>query len=242
MTDDDLLKPGAIGRVLSELGKNYFLIVAGAEVRSSNFAELLVPNRPNFLSDRIYKPSEWDEFAVALIGHLTFVGAVIVKRELWLSRRKEKYFGSGFVHVGVLFDEKISGDIYIASAPLVTIRFGNAQWVNRAFQIWMVNWPNLVWSFSSISDSAKVKICPREPWASLKTLLFNRALGVYSMREYELFISDKPSSSGRKKLSKLIAGLPRWLLYIPAWLYVRLLLPNSKYVLFNLNESWRGRL
>lgn len=241
MADDDLLKPGAIKKVLLETEKNYAVIVASAEVRSSDFAELLVQRRPNVALDRTYTHSEWNEFAIVVGSHLTFVGAVIIKRQLWLSRSKEKYFGSGFVHVGVIFDEPINGDMLVTSNPLVSIRFGNAQWTSRAFQIWLINWPSLIWSFSSISDKTKQAICPREPWKNLTTLLFNRALGMYSIQEYKLFIEGKLNSQTKKLISKLIAKLPRLLLYIPVWLYIRIMLPDSTYVLFNLKESWKNK-
>lgn len=239
MTDDDLLKPGAIKKVLSELEKDYALVVANAEVKNSDFTELLVHRRLALLEDRVFIPNQWDEFVSTVGSHLTFVGAVIIKRELWLSRNREKYFGSGFVHVGVVFDEPIKGEILVTSNPLVSIRFGNAQWSSRAFQIWMINWPSLIWSFPSISDLAKSAICRREPWRNLTTLLFNRALGMYSLREYELYIDERLHSNMTKLVSRLTAILPRALLYVPVWIYIRSMLADSKYILFNLKESWR---
>lgn len=241
MTDDDLLKPGALKKILSETEKGYAVIVANVEVMNSDFTELLVHKRPVILHDRVFQPSEWDGFASAVGSHLTFVGAVIIKRQLWLSRNREKYYGSGFIHVGVIFDELISGSMLVTADPLVSIRFGNAQWTSRAFQIWMINWPGLIWSFPSLSDVAKSGISPREPWRNLTTLLFNRALGMYSTREYRLFVDGQSGNAARKLLSRLIALVPRVLLYIPVWIYIRTMLPDSTYVLFNLKESWKKK-
>jgi abequosyltransferase len=241
MTDDDLLMPGAIEQILSEAEKEFAVIVASTEVRNSDFSELLVHSRPNIVTDRIYAPDEWNDFAATVGSHLTFVGAVIINRDLWLSRNREKYFGSGFVHVGVIFDEPICQEMLLTSNPLVSIRFGNAQWTSRAFQIWMINWPGLIWSFSSLSDAAKQAICSREPWRNMKTLLFNRALGMYSTKEYKLFIEERLDSEIRQLFSKLIAKIPRAILYIPIWLYIRIMLTDSKYVLFNLKESWKKK-
>jgi abequosyltransferase len=129
----------------------------------------------------------------------------------------------------------------VTADPLVSIRFGNAQWTSRAFQIWMINWPSLIWSFPSLSDTAKSGICPREPWRNLTTLLFNRALGTYSLREYQLFIDKQPGTTARRLSSRLIAMVPRTLLYVPVWIYIRTMLPDSTYVLFNLKESWKKK-
>ncbi|PKO48632.1 MAG: glycosyltransferase family 2 protein [Betaproteobacteria bacterium HGW-Betaproteobacteria-4] len=241
MTDDDLLKPGALRKILSSVESDYAVVVANAEVMNSDFTELLVSKRPAILRDRIFERSEWSEFACTVGSHLTFVGAVIIKRHLWLSRNREKYYGSGFIHVGVIFDEPIAGRMLVTADPLVSIRFGNAQWTSRAFQIWMINWPSLIWSFASLPDTAKLGICPREPWRNLTTLLFNRALGMYSWREYQLFIDGHPASSAKKLLSRLIAMVPRVVLYIPARIYIRTMLSDSTYVLFNLKESWKKK-
>ena len=241
MTDDDLLIPGAINKILAETEKEFAVIVTSVEIRNSDFSELLVPRRPNIAMDHTYTPSEWNEFVIAVGSHLTFVGAVIIKRDLWLSIGKEKYFGSGFIHVGVIFDEPVNEEVLVISNPLVSIRFGNAQWTSRAFQIWMINWPGLIWSFSSISDVAKQAICAREPWKSMTTLLFNRALGMYSIREYKLFIEEQLDSKMRRLFSKLIAIFPRALLYVPIRIYILTMLADSTYVLFNLKESWKKK-
>jgi glycosyltransferase involved in cell wall biosynthesis len=241
MTDDDLLKPGAIRKIMEEIESGYSIIVANAEVRNSDFTQVLVNKRPVLSQDRKFESDEWDDFANTVGSHLTFVGAVIIKRQLWLGRNREKYYGSGFIHVGVIFDEPINGRMLVTADPLIAIRFGNAQWTSRAFQIWMINWPNLIWSFPGISDMAKSAICPREPWKSLTTLLFNRALGVYSTRDYRLFIDRQPGSAPRKLISRFIAMVPRALLYIPVWLYIYVMLPDGTYVLFNLKESWKKK-
>jgi len=241
MTDDDLLMPGAIKKILHESEKEFAVIVISVEVRNSDFTELLIQNRPNILLDRTFSSAEWNEFAAAIGNHLTFVGAVIIKRDLWLTRSREKYFGSGFVHVGVIFEEVINEVVLVIATPLVSVRFGNAQWTSRAFQIWMINWPSLIWSFSTISDVTKQAICAREPWKSLTTLLFNRALGMYSIREYKLFMEEQLDSKMRRLFSKLIAIFPRALLYVPIRIYIFTMLADSAYVLFNLKESWKKK-
>ena len=241
MTDDDLLKAGALRKVLGGTDQGHDLIIASAEVRNEDFTDLLVANRPGLAQDTVFQPGDWEDFARLVGSHLTFVGAVVIRRELWMERNREKYYGSGFIHVGVIFDQPIPGSLLVTAAPLVTIRFGNAQWTTRAFQIWMINWPSLIWSFPSLSDKAKSGIAAREPWRSPKTLLFNRAMGMYSIREYEAFIATRPGSRTWHTLLWLIARLPRALLYVPVWLYIRTRVPNSAYVLFNLMESWKKK-
>lgn len=240
MTDDDVLMPGAIKKVLNESAKGYPIIVASVEVRNKNLTDVIVEKRPVLLQDRVFQPHEWNDFAVKVGGCLTFVGAVIIKRELWLERDRGKYFGSGFVHVGVIFDRTIEGDVLVVAEPLVSVRHGNAQWSSRAFQIWMINWPDLVWSFSTISNAAKQALAPRERWRSLRTLLLLRALGSYSIKEYRAFLQERFHSSIERMLAQLIARMPRSVLYAPAYLYLGAKGPEGSLALFDLISSGRG--
>lgn len=238
MTDDDLLTPGAIRKVLSELGKGFALLVASVEVRNKDLTKVLTPRRPELLRDQVFQPANWNQFAVKVGRHLTFVGAVIVDRELWLSRNRGKYFGTGFVHVGVIFDEPIVKDVLVIASPLVTIRFGNAQWSNRAFQIWMFGWPDLIWSFTTISSEVKQVITPKEPWKDFKTLLLERTFGAYSLREYELFLKKRLLSIGVRSLAIIAARFPQTILLVLAFLYAWCRPSNSDMMIFNLKESW----
>lgn len=215
MTDDDIVKPGAVRRVLAEIEKSFAIIVASVEIANIDLSKTLVRRRPNLLGDKIFYPSEWNQFAAELGAHLTFVGAVIVERQFWLSRNREKYFGSGFVHVGVIFDAEVKRDILVISDPLVRIRFGNAQWTDRAFKIWMFGWPELIWGFQSISTEAKQAITPREPWRDLKLLFQQRVHDGYSIRDYEAFLTTRIHSRWRRAFAIIIALLPRRLFLLP---------------------------
>jgi abequosyltransferase len=103
MTDDDVLQPGAVARVLQQVRAGHDLVIVSCEVRDLQLRETLVISRPGFSQDRVFTAAEWDDFFRDVVVHLTFVGAVVVRRDLWLQRHPEDYFGTGFVHVGVLF-------------------------------------------------------------------------------------------------------------------------------------------
>ncbi len=238
MTDDDIFMPGSIKKVLQEIEKNYALILASVEIRNLDLSEELVACRPNIKVDAIYEPKDWNKFAAEVGGHLTFVGAVIIKRSLWINRQPEKYFGSGFVHIGVIFHEVINQKIILIAEPLISIRYGNAHWSSRAFQILMFNWPEMIWSISTISEQAKKAISPKEPWKKLTTLLVQRVYGRYSIVEYKAFITPSEITKLRKLFAKIIAVFPRFILLMPAYLYAWAKFPKNKFILFNLNNSW----
>ncbi|MFA5374696.1 MAG: glycosyltransferase family 2 protein [Dehalococcoidia bacterium] len=221
MTDDDLIMSGAIKRVLQEVDRNYALIIANTEIRTKDLSKLIAPKRPDIMQDLVYTEEEFDQFANKLVlSHLTYVGAVIIKKSLWMSANREKYYGTGFIHVGVIFDKTIQGNILVTSNPLIVIRYGNAMWADRsgrAFQIWMFTWPRLVWSFAHISDQAKRCIIPQEPWRSPKYLLWQRGIGSYTSQVYRVHLSALPATRLWKISAWLISRLPvkvlAWLLY-----------------------------
>lgn len=221
MTDDDLIMSGAIKRILQEVDKNYVLIIANTEIRNKDLSKLLTAKRPDISHDLVYTPEEFEQFAKLVFNHLTYLGAVIIKKSFWMNVNREKYFGTGFIHIGVIFDTPIKGKILVTSNPLITIRWGNAMWADgssRAFQLWMFTWPELVWSFSTISDESKRSVCLKDPWKKLEKLLSFRVGGYYSKVEYKLFLKERLKSRKDKILSIIIAVIPISLLHIPLYI------------------------
>lgn len=237
MTDDDLLLPGAIEEVLRAIRLAYVLIIVSVEIRNFDLTKILSARRPILSNDRHFSPDQWQDFAELTARHLTFVGAVVIDRQLWLDRNRAKYFGTGFVHLGVIFDQAVEGSSLVIAKPLVVIRLGNAQWTSRAFQIWMFDWPKLMWSFNSISTQVKAQITPEKPWNNLKTLAVERAFGAYSSREYQLFLRNKFDDRTRQIVARLIASLPRFLFVIAAYLYARSRPSVREMMLFELKQS-----
>lgn len=237
MTDDDLLLPGSIQEVLRVIGRGYALVIASVEIRNIDLTKVLTARRPNLTNDRQFSCAEWQDFAELTARHLTFVGAVVVDRQLWLRRDRAKYFGTGFVHLGVIFDKPVETDSFVICTPLVSIRMGNAQWTSRAFQIWMFGWPKLMWSFDSITEEVKAKITPKEPWNNLRTLAIERAFGSYSQQEYQLYLKGRFEGRVRQLLALLIAVTPRVLFVIVAYLYAWSRPSRNEMMLFELKQS-----
>lgn len=187
MTDDDLLKPGAIRQVLAAIQGDPDLIVVNAEVRSPDLAVVMEKRRLGLSVDANYSVATKDKFLRDVGSYLSFIGCVVVKRGKWLTRERSAYFGSLFIHVGVIFQSPFIGDAVVIAEPLIKIRYGNAMWSPRGFEIWMFKWPKLIWSFPDYSDSARRAVCRSQPWRSLKALFHQRAMGSYSVNEFRRF-------------------------------------------------------
>jgi glycosyltransferase involved in cell wall biosynthesis len=190
--DDDLMAPGALDRVFEALeGGAVDLLIVDAEVRDRSLIRCLQSGRLALKGERRYGPDDADDL-LADAGHcLSFIGAVIIRKTLWSSRRREPFLGSLFIHVGVIFQSRDIGLAKILAEPLVLIRAGNAMWQPRGFEIWAFKWPLLIWGFKGYSNTAKEKVTPREPWRGFRWLLHYRALGAYSHSEYERHFADR---------------------------------------------------
>lgn len=237
MTDDDLLKPGAVERVLAMLDGRVELVVVNTEVRTVDFAgtlrDALVGRREQNVE---YAPEDADRLLVDTAQALSFIGSVVVLRSFWQSRERAAYYGSLFIHVGVVFQGR-TPRTRVLTEPLISIRYGNAMWTPRGFEIWMFKWPSLVWSFDSVSPQAKSRICAREPWRQLRKLWLYRSIGGYARAEYERYLAARPMTPVRRVLSRCIANIPATLANTASSLYCGLFARHARLNIYDLSRS-----
>ena len=200
--------PGAIQSVLDALHANYSLVIVNSEVRSADLCRVLESKRLPFEENRLYRPCDHDRLLIEVANYLTFIGGVVIKRALWNARTKEEYFGSCFIHVGVIFQQPLPGDALVLAHPLILIRYGNASWLEKYFEVWMFKWPNLIWSFVAFPSSIKLRVCRKEPWRSPRTLLHFRGKGAYTKEAYEKWLKPRLTSKWARGMAKATAYVP----------------------------------
>nr|MDP2190431.1 glycosyltransferase family 2 protein [Rhodoferax sp.] len=237
MTDDDLLRPGAVRRVLDKLDGVYDLVVVNAEIRNVDFSRVLDEKLIKLEFDKEYRAGDEESLFLEATQGLSFIGCVVIRRDVWLARDRRSYFGSLFVHVGVIFQHLPITHAALIAEPLITIRYGNAMWTPRGLEIWIVKWPELVWSFVDFSDKAKSAVCPRGGWHLFKRLVFYRATGAYSTKEYNEILCAKISGLTRIA-SKFVAVVPVVLAGFFACIYSVILGGRgSRMVMYSLNSG-----
>ncbi len=237
MSDDDLLKLGAIQAVLDATRHGYGLIIVNAEVRSPDLSSVVEPKRLRISADRVYTPANIPRLLVDTATYMTFIGCVVIKRQLWNAREKEKHIGTEFIHVGVIFQSPLPEDTLVIAHPWIAIRHGRALWASRYFQIWMFQWPGLIWSLPDYPDSVKRQVCPKEPWRATKILLVLRAKGAFSLKEYRTWIEPRAKSRAERWVAKTIALMPGCLVNPPVWIYFSLFRPREQYGIREFKDS-----
>lgn len=237
MTDDDLLQPGAIAKVMATLSDGYpDLVVVNSQVRNQDCTVVLQDRLIELSNNRNYALNEGDQFFFDAIKYLSFIGGVVIRKSAWISRDRSSYFGTLFVHIGVIFQHPPIAKVIVISEPLIIIRYGNAMWTARSFEIWMFKWPDLIWSFPDYSEFTKRIICSREPWRSIKTLLRQRALGSYSLNEFKKFIPGNAPFIWRST-AYIVSRLPASLLNTAALIHTLLKIKKNRIEIFDLAHS-----
>jgi len=208
-TDDDIIKNGAVSKILNLISEETNLIVINSEVRDIDLKMKIVKSKLNIKNNIVYREGDFNYFFENTINYLSFIGAVIINRKIWAERNKENYYGTEFIHLGVIFQELMPGNCIVVAEPLIIIRYGNAQWVERSFEIWMFKWPKLLWSFQSISEVSKQKVTSKEPWRIFNKLILHRLNGDYNYTVFNKILLKKSTSKIWSLIAILISILPR---------------------------------
>lgn len=235
MTDDDLLKEGAVAAVLNVLEKDPDLVVVNSELKTADMSVLLSSNMLSLAGQEKYGPFEAEQAFIDVGGYMSFIGGVVIKRSVWLDRDRATYYGSLFVHIGAIFQRPV-GLICVIRQPMIAIRYGNAMWTPRGFEIWMFKWPNLIWSLANYSLKARAKICMQEPWKVKKKVLLYRALGGYGREEFSRFIAPKVNGFSRLAYAT-IAILPPAMMNSLASIYCAFINRKARSDLYDLSRS-----
>jgi abequosyltransferase len=237
MPDDDLLAPGAVARVLDRIGQaSPELIVVNSEIWKADFSQSLDTHMIPFRSDRAYGPGDGEKVFKDLATCLSFIGSVVIRRDVWLKRERTPYYGTLYVHVGVIFQQPAIENVSVISEPLIRIRYGNSMWSPRSFEVLYFKWPRLIWSFTQFAVAAKRQIIWREPWHRCRSLLKSRAIGEYSHSEFRKYLFGRPLDL-HLVLAYLISVFPAKLANMLWVLYYSVFQRSALFTLFDLLRS-----
>lgn len=236
MSDDDLVCDGAVARVLDSLSPSPELVLVNADMLAPDMRTVIVPRVVNVEEDRDYGVEDWPELFCTVGSLLTYIGSVCIRRDLWLSRERALYFGSCFIHAGVICQPPQLRSVRFVSQPLIHIRSGNAMWTSRAFEIWLIKWPQLVWSFQHLPLAARQQVAAKEPWKSPKILFYWRAKGGYNLAIYQALLRSRLQGI-RLWMAAAIACFPQALANILATAYLLTRGKASSLDLYELMQS-----
>jgi abequosyltransferase len=208
-SDDDVLDPDAIDIVLASIKKSFSLIIVNSNVKDVELKYTIENNKLNINSDLLIRGNDLNYLFQSIVPYVSFIGCVVIDREIWLNRSYSQYFGTEFIHVGVIFETHFPEDILLISKPLINIRSGNAQWTDRGMRIWKYNWPRLLFSFEHVDLNLRQRHLDFNTIRNYKDLLIYRSEGAYDFQNYNSYIKwNKKNTLLSKIIFILIAVLP----------------------------------
>ena len=182
-SDDDFIHPEAISYILKLLNFKYDLLILNSSVHTKDMR--------NIISDKVINEKfnlefikEADRFFEKFGNYMSFIGSIIVNRSYWLSRERDSYHGSEFAHLGVLFQSPPIEKIIFVAKPLIIIRYGNSQWANRGFEVWLRQWPDLVMKLNGVSSKSRENVSNKKFLGLIKFCILYRAMGIYNIIKY----------------------------------------------------------
>jgi GT2 family glycosyltransferase len=238
--DDDIINKGAIDIVLKAIKNNFDLVVVNASLNSVDLSSQIAYRHLAIDKDKLYTGEEIEKAFLDLVSYTSFIGGLIIKKELWDNVDFTKYLKTGFVHVGISYEYlNKNSKVYYVAEPLVTIRLGNSGWSRNSFEIWYVLWCRVIKSLPNYTSSIKKMVYIDFSEISIKGYLRERARGAFRSDVYKRFIKNDISIPIKKKYSLLLILLIPipflrffWKLYL---IYKKP--PSLEYQLFELNNS-----
>ena len=221
MPDDDLLAPQAVAGVLGFIEENPDLIIVDAEVRDLTMTETILPRRLSFSGVRRYGAGDQERLMKDIGDAISFIGAVIIRRDVWLARDRQSYYGSLFIHAGVIFQQPPLRSAIVVGEPYMLIRYGNSMWTSRSFEVWAVKWPTLIWSFDHYSEEVRSGVAAKEEWARLSFAFSSRAKGSFGWKEYRQFFGER-RLGWRRPVLALLSLVPGRLAHVAGTAYLGL--------------------
>jgi glycosyltransferase involved in cell wall biosynthesis len=192
-TDDDGMLPGAYSAVRSALLGDPDCVVLNFENRDVTMSVSLARTFGE-TAGRRYRADEFSAFAADTLRAGSYVASLVVRRTVWQGKRDDLFVGTEFAHVRRIYHAPFAGSTALVSHRCIAARTGVSCWSERAFQVWLVDWPRLVWRLSAIDETAKQRVIAREPWREPNRLIRIRATGGFHRADYERWMKPQQLS------------------------------------------------
>ena len=207
--DDDLVVPGVLKPLLTLLIKKQPDIVV---LNSQSFQgdQIIESSRVSSGMSTLYSEDQSDEFLRDLGGYLTYVGCILVRRELWLKYHDPSTIGTFFAHIDAICAIKRGRRAHYFPQPAIRMRLHSQTWTSKSFLIWNCLYPDLIWRLDGYGSSAKQAVIPVQPIHSPRRMLAARAYGSLTLSVWHKVIFYSSNVKPVFKIFTLILScLPR---------------------------------
>ena len=219
--DDDLIE----NNILSSL-KNYLnnenpdILILNS--KSFNKLGIVEESRLPLNFWKIYDKNQDDQFLKEIGGYLTYIGSIIVRKDLWIKYYDKKAIGSFFAHINCIANIKIGRRAHYFPLPAINMRIGSQTWTKQSFLIWHKFYPEIIWNLKNYSRDAKQSVISEYPIKSLKVLIASRAYKRFNFNIWKnIILISKEINRITKYISFFIAIIPYKLFSILYIFYIK---------------------
>ena len=199
LPDDDEVVSGAFARILESASSAPELILVNASVYDLGMTRLLRDSMITARAPVTIRGALSSSDLQPYVGLLTYIGSVVIAREVWKRAHPQSYFGSEFVHVGVIGSQLPLTGLHVITEPQIHIRYGQGYWEERFVKVWWNNWENLIMQIFDNSYEQEIWHV-FTGWRRVRDAAFAKALFFAKNSDIRVRLSGPPSG-----------GLAKWI-------------------------------
>lgn len=133
--DDDIIFGDVIDVLLENINKGFSLIVLNSSEYDKDLKILLKKKSIDINQDILYSNEKIELFISDLFDYTTFIGSLIVKKDLFLSVNFDDYKFKNFPHLFSIYTYVIGKEVIFINNVYIKIRTGNTTWVKDFFKV-----------------------------------------------------------------------------------------------------------
>ena len=156
---------------------------------------------------KVYEPDDNDLFLADQGGYITYVPCIVIRKKLWEKFFRPEKIGTFFAHIDTVFRAKIGHTAHYLPNPAIKMRLHMQTWTAKHFEIWNINFPDVIWKLDNYSFQAKQSVIQRYPLKSVSRVLASRAYGRFNFKVLKLILLPAENSSLIVKVSGLLISI-----------------------------------
>jgi hypothetical protein len=156
---------------------------------------------------KVYGPDDNDLFLADQGGYATYVPCIVIRKKLWEKFFRPEKIGTFFAHIDTVFRAKIGHTAHYLPNPAIKMRLHMQTWTAKHFEIWNINFPEVIWKLDNYSFQAKQSVIQHYPLKSVKRILASRAYGRFNFKIFKSILLPAENSLLIVKVSGFLISI-----------------------------------
>jgi glycosyltransferase involved in cell wall biosynthesis len=222
MGEDDRMTPEAIPALLEilESGERPFVYVNYASTDED--VSLVLAERSLPLTRDV--EMEANDFLATCAWSMGFIGACVVRKDLWSAAAASRYLGTYFAHAGRILEYLQGRRAYLVARPLVLNRCGTAAtftWAESSFDVFN-GWKKMIDLLrgrypDDVCDQAAATFLRAHAIGTIRSFCYLRADGALHPAVHEKYVRHGPYPALNRRIAWWIARTPPALFQAARW-------------------------